>query len=51
VSKVYPECPLSKHDNCREYYSPKVCAVVRKDKICLRKRKGLRKDDKKRTHV
>ena len=37
MSKKYPECPLVKHDNCKDLYSPKLCAIVRKDKICLRK--------------
>jgi hypothetical protein len=36
VSKQYPECPLYNHDNCRELHSPKLCAIVRKDKTCLR---------------
>ena len=37
MSKQHPECPLSKHDNCRELDNPKLCAIVRKDKVCLRK--------------
>ena len=46
MSGAYPECPLFDHNHCREYYNPKLCAIVRKDKTCLRKRKGIRKDDK-----
>ncbi len=36
MSKQYPECPLSRHDACKDYYNPKLCAIVRKDKNCLR---------------
>ncbi|SHJ20723.1 hypothetical protein SAMN02745216_01207 [Desulfatibacillum alkenivorans DSM 16219] len=36
----HPECPLYNPVNCREYYNPKVCAVVRTDKVCLKKRKA-----------
>ena len=38
MSKRYPECPLYKHDNCKQAYNPKVCALSREDKDCLRKR-------------
>jgi hypothetical protein len=37
MSKQYPECPLSNHVNCKDLYSPKLCALARKDKKCLRK--------------
>jgi hypothetical protein len=37
MSKQYPECPLYNHNNCRELDNKKVCALVRKDKVCLRK--------------
>jgi hypothetical protein len=37
MSKKYPECPLYNHDNCKELYNPKLCAIVRKDKKCLKK--------------
>ena len=37
MSKQYPECPLYNHANCRELHNPKLCALVRKDKKCLRK--------------
>jgi len=37
MSKQYPECPLANHANCRDLYSPALCALVRKDKKCLKK--------------
>ena len=37
MSKKHPECPLVNHDNCRELDNPKICAIVREDKTCLRK--------------
>lgn len=40
MADKHPECPLYNPVNCREYYNPKVCAVVRKDKTCLKKRKS-----------
>jgi|GEM_PF-650313 len=42
MSEKHPECPLYNPVNCREYYNPKVCAVVRKDKACLKKKKAKR---------
>jgi len=36
MSKQYPECPLYNHENCKELHNRKVCAIVRKDKVCLR---------------
>jgi len=36
MSKQYPECPLFNHENCKELHNRKVCAIVRKDKVCLR---------------
>jgi hypothetical protein len=38
MSKQYPECPLYKHDNCREFHNPTLCAVVREDKLCIKKK-------------
>ena len=46
MSKQYPECPLYKHDNCREFHNPKLCAVVKEDKICLKKKKNLKSKSK-----
>jgi hypothetical protein len=37
MSKMYPECPLYNHDNCKDFYNPKLCAIVRKDKKCIKK--------------
>jgi len=37
MSKHHPECPQHNHDNCKELHSQKVCAIVRKDKTCLKK--------------
>jgi hypothetical protein len=39
MSEKHPECPLYNPLNCKEYYNPKLCAFVRKDKICLKKKK------------
>jgi 23S rRNA A2030 N6-methylase RlmJ len=36
MSKMYPECPLTIHNNCRDIDNPKLCALVRKDKKCLK---------------
>ena len=43
MSKNNPECPLYNPLNCKEYYHPKLCAFVRKDKECLKKRKAKAK--------
>jgi len=39
MSKKNPECPLYNPLNCKEYYNPKLCAFVRKDRLCLKKKK------------
>jgi hypothetical protein len=39
MSEKHPECPLYNPPNCKEYYNPKLCAFVRKDKDCLKKKK------------
>lgn len=49
MSKHHPECPVYNHNNCRDLHSPKICAIVRKDKICLRKQQKSRKTDFKET--
>jgi len=36
----HPECPLSNPLNCKEYNNPKLCALVRKDRLCRKKSKG-----------
>ena len=38
MSRKHPECPMYNHDNWREFYSPKIFAVVKEDKICLKKK-------------
>jgi len=47
MSKQYPECPLANHINCRELDNPKLCAIVRKDKKCLKKNPKSRMKKKK----
>ena len=37
MSKTYPECPVAVPRNCPEFRNGRVCALVRKDKKCLRK--------------
>jgi hypothetical protein len=39
MSEKHPECPLYNPLNCKEYYNPKLCAFVRYDKTCLKKKK------------
>lgn len=39
MSAKNPECPLYNPLNCKEYYNPRLCAFVRKDKVCLKKKK------------
>lgn len=43
MSQKHPECPLYNPLNCKEYYNPKLCAFVRKDKKCLKKKKPKNK--------
>jgi hypothetical protein len=38
MSKQYPECPLYNHSNCKDYVNPKLCAIVREDKVCVKKK-------------
>jgi hypothetical protein len=50
MSKQYPECPMYNHDNCKYLHIPKVCAIIREDKICSRKyRKGRKTPEKSNT--
>jgi hypothetical protein len=44
MSVKHPECPLYNPLNCKEYYNPKLCAFVRKDKSCLKKKKSKNKE-------
>ena len=43
MSERFPECPLYNQNNCKEYYNPTVCGIVRKDKTCLRKHQKSRR--------
>ena len=38
MPKEYPECPLYNPNNCREMLNPKICAIAREDRECLKKR-------------
>jgi hypothetical protein len=38
MSKKNPDCPMYTPDTCKEVENPKLCALVRKDKICLKKK-------------
>ena len=50
MSKRYPECPLYDHNNCRDLHIPKICAIIREDKTCLRKpQKTSKKHEKSNT--
>ncbi len=44
MSKQYPECPLYNHATCRELHNPKLCAIIREDKFCLKKQQKPKKD-------
>jgi hypothetical protein len=39
MSEKHAECPLYNPLNCKEYYNPKLCAFVRKDRVCRKKKK------------
>jgi len=39
MSKKHPECPLYNPYNCKEYNNPTLCAFVKDDKKCLKKKK------------
>ena len=51
MSEKHPECPLYNPLNCKEYYNPKLCAVVRKDKVCLKKKKPKSKSKSKKNKI
>ena len=38
MSKKYPECPLFNHLSCKDIDNPQICAIVRKDKVCVKKK-------------
>jgi hypothetical protein len=45
MSEKHPECPLYNPSNCKEYYNPKLCAFVRREKTCLKKKKPKTGED------
>mgnify|MGYP001573790972 CR=1 FL=1 len=44
MSEKHPECPLYNPLNCKDYCNPKLCAFVRGDKACLKKKKPTPKE-------
>jgi hypothetical protein len=46
MSEQYPECPLYNHNACREAYIPRICALVREDKECLKEKHRKRTVEK-----
>lgn len=38
MSKQYPECPLYNHVTCKDLHNPRLCAIIREDKNCFKKR-------------
>ncbi len=44
MSKQYPECPLYNHATCKELHNPKLCAIIREDKACLKKQQKPKKE-------
>jgi hypothetical protein len=38
MSIKYPECPLYNHSSCKDIDHPKLCAIVREDKVCVKKK-------------
>jgi hypothetical protein len=40
MADKHPECPLYNPMNCKEFFNPKVCAVARKDKVCMKRKKA-----------
>ena len=47
MSKKYPECPLFNHLSCKDIDNPKICAIVRKDKVCVKKKLNAESKKKK----
>ena len=42
MSKLFPECPLSNHTNCK-YLGTKLCAMYRKDGKCQKNKNNAGK--------
>ena len=38
MSKQHPECPLLNPYHCKDFYSQKLCAIVRDDNVCQKVR-------------
>jgi hypothetical protein len=38
MSKKHPECPLYNHSSCKDIDHPELCAIVREDKVCVKKK-------------
>jgi hypothetical protein len=50
MSKQCPQCPLYNHSSCKELDNPTLCALVRKDKTCLKiDPNPLSKEEKEKT--
>jgi hypothetical protein len=45
MSKQHPECPLYNHSTCRELHNPKLCAIIREDRICFKKQQKSKKEN------
>jgi len=48
MSKKYPECPMYNHTHCKDYDNPKLCAIVREDKVCTKKQAKVKVQKKSR---
>ncbi len=45
MSKQYPECPLYNHVTCKDLHNPRVCALIREDKHCFKKRQKIKQNE------
>ncbi|MBF0204176.1 MAG: hypothetical protein HQK67_07635 [Desulfamplus sp.] len=45
MSKQYPECPLYNHVTCKDLHNPNMCAIIREDKNCFKKRPKNKQPD------
>ncbi len=43
MSKQKKECPLYNPYNCKEYNNPQLCAFVREDRTCKKRKKPRKK--------
>jgi hypothetical protein len=44
MSKQYAECPLYNHATCKELHNPKLCAIIREDRVCFKKQQKPKKE-------